>query len=98
MAVDHPAHHSEFRRWSGGVDHGICQTFAASPAEPGELPLGVRANVSLCVGTRALRNRPCSLDRAPGWLDCAFIKSCVFAEERPWKRAARAVRLFTRAF
>jgi hypothetical protein len=40
MAVDHPAHHSEFRRWSGGVDRRICQTFAASPAEPGELPLG----------------------------------------------------------
>src|ERR1700730_17425179 len=42
MAVDHPAHHSEFRRWSGGVDRRICQTFAASPAEPGELPLGFR--------------------------------------------------------
>src|SRR3984893_4259258 len=31
---------SEFRRWSGRVDRRICQTFAASPAEPGELPLG----------------------------------------------------------
>src|ERR1700724_4728411 len=40
MAVDHPAPHSEFCRWSGGVDRRICQTFAASPAEPGELPLG----------------------------------------------------------
>jgi hypothetical protein len=28
------AHDSEFRRWSGGVDRRICQTFAASPAEP----------------------------------------------------------------
>ena len=36
------AHDSEFRRWSGGVDRRICQTFAASPAEPGELPLGFR--------------------------------------------------------
>src|ERR1700730_5650063 len=45
MAVDHPAHHSEFRRWSGGVDRRICQTFAASPAEPGELPLGFRTPV-----------------------------------------------------
>jgi putative ABC transport system substrate-binding protein len=34
------AHDSEFRRWSGGVDRRICQTLAASPAEPGELPLG----------------------------------------------------------
>jgi hypothetical protein len=34
------AHDSEFRRWSGGVDRRICQTSAASPAEPGELPLG----------------------------------------------------------
>src|SRR3981189_120655 len=42
MAVDHPAHHSEFRRWSGGVDRRICQTFAASPAERGELPLVFR--------------------------------------------------------
>src|SRR4249919_2582761 len=37
------AHNSEFRRWSGGVDRRICQTFAASPAEPGELPLGFRS-------------------------------------------------------
>jgi len=36
------AHDSEFRRWPGGVDRRICQTFAASPAEPGELPLGFR--------------------------------------------------------
>jgi hypothetical protein len=34
------ARDSEFRRWSGRVDRRICQTFAASPAEPGELPLG----------------------------------------------------------
>jgi hypothetical protein len=34
------AHDSEFRRWPDGVDRRICQTFAASPAEPGELPLG----------------------------------------------------------
>src|SRR6202011_5005927 len=36
------ARDSEFRRWSGRVDRLICQTFAASPAEPGELPLGFR--------------------------------------------------------
>src|ERR1700686_1789332 len=35
------ARDSEFRRWSGRVDRRICQTFAASPAEPGGLPLGV---------------------------------------------------------
>ena len=29
------AHDLEFRRWPGGVDRRICQTFAASPAEPG---------------------------------------------------------------
>ena len=40
------AHDSEFRRWSGGVDRRICQTFAASPAEPGELPLGFRKILS----------------------------------------------------
>src|SRR5439155_25643352 len=34
------AHDSEFRRWPDGVDRRICQTFAASPAEPGELLLG----------------------------------------------------------
>src|SRR5258708_32078877 len=34
------ARDSEFRPWSGPVDRRICQTFAASPAEPGELPLG----------------------------------------------------------
>jgi hypothetical protein len=28
--------------WPDGVDRRICQTFAASPAEPGELPLGFR--------------------------------------------------------
>ena len=31
------AHCSESRRWTEGADFGICQTFAASPAEPGEL-------------------------------------------------------------
>jgi len=36
------AHDSEFRRWPDGVDRRICQTFAASPAEPGELLLGFR--------------------------------------------------------
>jgi hypothetical protein len=35
-------HDSEFRQWTGGVDRRICQTFAASPAEPGELLLGFR--------------------------------------------------------
>src|SRR6266852_5396063 len=40
------AHDSEFRRWPDGVDRRICQTFAASPAEPGELLLGFRpANI-----------------------------------------------------
>ena len=34
------AHDLEFRRWPDGVDRRICQTFAASPAEPAELPLG----------------------------------------------------------
>jgi hypothetical protein len=43
------ARDSEFRRWSGRVDRRICQTFAASPAEPGELPLGFRAYVSVIV-------------------------------------------------
>jgi hypothetical protein len=28
----------ESRRWTGGIDPRTCQTFAASPAEPGELP------------------------------------------------------------
>jgi hypothetical protein len=40
------ARDSEFRRWSGRVDRRICQTFAASPAEPGELPLGFRSAVA----------------------------------------------------
>src|SRR3974390_2746037 len=31
------AHDSESRRWPSGDDPLICQTFAASPAEPGEL-------------------------------------------------------------
>ena len=35
------AHDLEFRRWIGGVDRRICQTFSASPAEPGELLLGL---------------------------------------------------------
>ena len=37
------AHDLEFRRWIGGVDRRICQTFSASPAEPGELLLGFSA-------------------------------------------------------
>src|ERR1700724_1503368 len=44
------AHDSEFRRWPDGVDRRICQTFAASPAEPGELPLGFRGCGSRVVG------------------------------------------------
>src|ERR1700737_4698538 len=41
------ARDSEFRRWSGRVDRRICQTFAASPAEPGGLPLGFRRTIQL---------------------------------------------------
>src|SRR3977135_2163198 len=37
------ARDSEFRRLRGPSDRRICQTFAASPAEPGELPLGFSA-------------------------------------------------------
>ena len=40
------ARDSEFRRWSGRVDRRICQTFAASPAEPGELPLGFSGGIA----------------------------------------------------
>src|SRR3982074_3127297 len=40
------ARDSEFRRWSGRVDPRIFQTFAASPAEPGELPLGFSNRIS----------------------------------------------------
>jgi len=29
---------AESRRWTEAADPRICQTFAASPAEPGELP------------------------------------------------------------
>jgi len=42
------AHDSEFRRWPDGVDRRICQTFAASPAEPGELLLGFRLHLFPC--------------------------------------------------
>jgi hypothetical protein len=38
------ARDSESRRWTEGADRRICQTFAASPAEPGELPFWFRAN------------------------------------------------------
>src|SRR5215467_3264218 len=41
------AHDSESRRWTSGVDCWICQTFAASPAEPGELPLWFRLKPEL---------------------------------------------------
>src|ERR1700737_1284189 len=50
------ARDSEFRRWSGRVDRRICQTFAASPAEP-ELPLGFSGTISpevRCRGDPAL--------------------------------------------
>src|ERR1700730_4414886 len=39
------AHDSESRRWADGVDRRICQTFAASPAEPGGLLLAFSDNV-----------------------------------------------------
>ena len=38
------AHDLESRRWPCGVDLLICQTFAASPAEPGELLFWFRGN------------------------------------------------------
>src|ERR1700694_1854005 len=53
------AHDSEFRRWPDGVDRRICQTFAASPGEPGELTLGFRPELKiLLAGTpeRTVRN------------------------------------------
>ena len=62
------AHDSEFRRCIGGVDRRICQTFCASPAEPGELLLGFRA---------ASRNRDrkiaqCHADDADGSFHPSF--------------------------
>jgi hypothetical protein len=47
------ARDSEFRRWSGRVDRRICQTFAASPAEPGELPLGFSLSLDCCIVVRS---------------------------------------------
>src|ERR1700722_7442976 len=53
------ARDSEFRRWSGRVDRRICQTFAASPAEPGELPLGFR--LDLMAQSRLYKIAHCNL-------------------------------------
>jgi hypothetical protein len=43
----------ESQRWTGGIDPRICQTFAASPAEPGELPFWFSSSVQ-----RSLRAKP----------------------------------------
>ena len=43
------AHDSESRRWPCGVDLLICQTFAASPAEPGELLFWFRSAIYTAV-------------------------------------------------
>jgi hypothetical protein len=66
------AYDSEFRRWSGGVDRRICQTFAASPAEPGELPLGFRkaGRRPVCsrhLSSRIAASRNAALVRNFGW-------------------------------
>ena len=47
----------ESRRWTGGIDPRICQTFAASPAEPGELPFWFRRSETY-EKTAAGRNVP----------------------------------------
>jgi hypothetical protein len=39
------AHCLESRPRTEGADFGICQTFAASPAEPGELPCWFSADM-----------------------------------------------------
>jgi hypothetical protein len=39
------AHDLESRRWVSGVDPRVSQTFAASPAKPGELPFWFRNRV-----------------------------------------------------
>lgn len=54
------AHDSEFRRWIGGVDRRICQTFCASPAEPGELLLGFRSPL---IGVKQTCPRPREMTR-----------------------------------
>src|ERR1700738_1510749 len=41
------AHCLESRPRTEGADFGICQTFAASPAEPGELPCWFSARYAL---------------------------------------------------
>src|ERR1700732_5423181 len=64
------ARDSEFRRWSGGVDRRIRQTFAASPAEPGELPLGFRPATQ--VGRRSTRICECRYKDPPAPLRSAF--------------------------
>jgi hypothetical protein len=40
------AHRLESRPRTEGADFGICQTFAASPAEPGELPCWFSEKIS----------------------------------------------------
>ena len=47
----------------GGVDPRICQTFAASPAEPGELPLWFRCTYSIAP-SRTARCDPGDRNRA----------------------------------
>src|SRR6202048_3733812 len=61
------ARDSEFRRWSGRVDRRICQNFAASPAEPGELPLGFSTPIQKLRISNPLMSTPCVSTRArPG--------------------------------
>src|SRR3984893_6134690 len=45
------AHDSELHRWASGFDFMKCQTVAASPAEPGELPFwfSKRAVILACI-------------------------------------------------
>ena len=55
----------ESRRWTEGVDRRICQTFAASPAEPGNSLVGLACLSDRCdVALALLRGRRCA-ERRP---------------------------------
>ena len=68
---------SESRRWTEGVDPRICQTFAASPAEPGELPYLFSRDQSGGSGTILRPSR--------GWQDRDVrVGSCVTSIAGPY--------------
>jgi hypothetical protein len=81
------AHYLESRPRTEGADFGICQTFAASPAEPGELPCWfsggmLKAESLFTDRQRTFVAQPCPSNSISVLNKMNIARACLISDER----------------